>query len=230
MYCSYCGRQLPGDAKFCGGCGKAVAAEESVKNSQGKPDDDKVLKLVGYSEKINDPAFAQYLQNSNRWSLLFAVILAVIAFIGFPIYGEVSGELEMPNSLYYGMGIGGMFILIALFQVLGRKRDSTWDGVVVDKRQYEKSRYDKSSDTYSTYTVFEYKVKRDNGKIYAHRTENDDTVYNYYTIGDRVRHHKGLGYEKYDKSKDTFLFCAACASINDVADEVCFRCKCPLLK
>jgi len=61
--------------------------------------------------------------------------------------------------------------------------------------------------------------------------EDDDTVYNYYQTGDRVRHHGGLNsFEKYDKSQDDIVFCNACASLNDINDEYCFRCNCPLLK
>ncbi|MDP3487003.1 MAG: hypothetical protein Q8S19_03605 [Bacillota bacterium] len=186
---------------------------------------------IGFSPKISDPAFDKYRSNSKRWSYLFSFILFAAAVIGFPIYGNISGEMEMPYSLYYGLGIGGMFLAIAFFQSLSRDRDTTWDGVVVDKRTFKRQHTDKNSGTFTTVTVYEYKVKRDSGKTYRHRTNNNDTVYNYYDVGDKVRHHKGfLGYEKYDKSRDTFLFCTACATINDIANEACFRCKCPLLK
>lgn len=231
MYCANCGRTVSESAKFCSVCGTGLTTTEQVAepNEAVAVNDKKVL--IGYSTKINDPAFAKYAKSSNRWALIFSMIIALIAVIGFPVYGEVSGELEMPYSLYYGLGIGGMFIVIALMQVMSKKRDSTWDGVVVDKQVYQKRSWDKNTETYHTYTIYEYKVKRDdNGKVYSQRCENDDTVYNYYSIGDRLRHHKGMGYEKYDKSQDTFLFCATCASINDISDELCFRCNCPLLK
>ncbi len=225
MYCSNCGEYFPENAKFCTGCGSSLQpGHHDVQSKSANPS------LIGYSPRINDPAFQKYQNASKNWALLFSLIIAAIAIIAFPIYGQVSGEMEMPYSLYYGMGIGGMFVAIALFQNFSKSRDSTWDGVVVNKRSYKKTRHDRYSDSYSTYTVYEYQVKRDNGKIYSHRTEDDDTVYNYYQIGDKVRHHKGFGYEKYDKSRDAFLFCTACASINDISDEVCFRCKCPLLK
>lgn len=186
---------------------------------------------VGYSHKISDPAFEKYRKDSKRWSYLFSVILFLAAAIGFPIYGNMSGELDMPYSLYYGLGIGGMFLAIAFFQSLSRDRDTTWDGTVVDKRTFKRQQNDKNSDTFTTVTVYEYKVKRESGKVYTHRTTNNDIVYNYFNVGDRVRHHKGFGgYEKYDKSRDTILFCTACATINESANDVCFRCKCPLLK
>lgn len=227
MYCSNCGSNLSENARFCINCGYAPAPpvqQPFPMPGQNQP-------LVGFSSRINHPAFSKYRRDSTRWALVFSIIIAVAAVIGFPIYGSVSGELEMPYSLYYGMGIGAMFIVIAVITSVSKVKDTTWDGIVVDKKIYEKQRYDKYSDMFTTYTVYEYKVKRDNRKVYSHRTENDDTVYNYYNIGDRVRHHKGFGvYEKFDKSKDTFLLCTACASINNISEEVCHRCKCPLLK
>ena len=70
-----------------------------------------------------------------------------------------------------------------------------------------------------------------NGKKYDITVDADDTRYNYYKIGDRVRHHKGLNtYEKQNKTGDTIIFCNACASLNDIKEDYCFRCKCPLLK
>jgi len=49
-----------------------------------------------------------------------------------------------------------------------------------------------------------------------HQHEDYDTVFNYFDIGDKVRHHKDFdGYEKYDKSKDTImlLHCMRCNSM-----------------
>ncbi len=234
MFCSNCGANLVENAKFCGQCGNPL----HVRNQQGKAKETKrgisqkkEKKLIGYSPKINDPAFARYKKNAKRWSLLFSFILFGIAMVGFPVYGEVSGDLEMPYSLYYGLGIGGMFVAIAVVQTISRNRDTTWDGVVADKQMHERRRYDKSLDTFRTDMVFEVTIKRDNGKLYTQRVENDDTLYNYFNIGDKVRHHKGLGgYEKYDKSQDSIIFCMACATLNEISDDVCFRCKCPLLK
>ena len=186
---------------------------------------------VGFSPKINDPAFAKYQRASNKWAIIFAGILAVIAVVGFPIYGHRSGELEMPESLYYGLAIGGMFIAIALVQIARKGRDTTWDGVVVGKQVFERKTYDKTNDTHTRHTVYEYKVKRSNGKVYKHQHQDCDTVFNYLDVGDKVRHHKGFDpYEKYDKSQDNIVFCIACGTVNDISDEVCARCKCPLLK
>ncbi|MGD9569756.1 MAG: hypothetical protein AB7V48_15840 [Sedimentibacter sp.] len=193
-----------------------------------------MIKTIGYSSKINDPAFDKYLVNTSRWSAIFSVIIAVIAVIGFFIYGETSREMDNPQALLIGIAIGSMFILIALYQIISRNKDTTWDGVVTEKKTEKKQRNQNSSnDDYYVHYYHEYKVViiDEHGKSHTLLFEDDDAVYNYYNVGDRVRHHKGLNsYEKYDKSKDTIIFCNACGSLNNIEDDYCFRCNCPLLK
>ena len=189
--------------------------------------------LVGFSSKINDPAFKKYVTNSNKYATIFAGILAVAAIVGFYIAGETSSEMDNPESLYIGFGIAGMFLLIALFQIRSKKQGKTWDGTVVDKKMKEKSRRRSSGDDdywekYMEYNVF---IRAENGKMHEIRVENDDTRYNYFNVGDKVRRHKGINsYEKFDKSNDFIIFCNACATLCNINDDFCFRCKCPLLK
>lgn len=53
--------------------------------------------------------------------------------IGFLIYGVTSSEMNNPEALFIGLGIGEMFIIIALFQNRSKKKNKTWDDDVVDK-------------------------------------------------------------------------------------------------
>lgn len=187
--------------------------------------------IVDFSQKIDDPALARYIKNNNRWSVTFSSILAFAAIVGFYIYGETSSEMDNPDSFYIGLAIGGMFMLIALFQVVGRNKSTTWDGTVVDKKIKKKRRRDKDQELWEDYQVYQVTIKADNGKKHDITAEDDATRYNYFKIGDRVRHHKGLNtYEKQNKSGDTIIFCNACATLNDMKEDFCFRCKCPLLK
>lgn len=229
MYCTHCRTVLPENALFCTGCGAQIDTAQGNRPAAGGG-------LVGYSGRIHDPAFARYLKNTNRWSAIFSVILAIAAIIGFYIYGETSREMENPQSLFIGIGIGGMFLLVALYTIIARKRSKTWDGVVVDKTVKQKNRrkstWGGNNDYYIHYYT-EYAVLVRDGREKTHRltAEDDDTVFNYYQIGDRVRHHAGLNsYEKYDKLRDNIIFCNACATLCDINDDVCYRCKCPLLK
>lgn len=226
MYCTSCGTQLSETAIFCPTCGtKIKQAPQNVPTSEN---------LHGFSPRISDPAFAKYIKNSNRWSAIFSIILAVAAVIGFFIAGEVSSEMDNPESFYIGLGIGTMFLVIAFFQVLGRKRSKTWDGTVEDKKtkkKTEKQTFGDGDVRYHDYMEYSVIIRSDHGKRYTIRSNNNDILYNYYQIGDRVRHHAGLNsYEKYDKTGDTFIPCNACGTLCDINEDYCFRCKCPLLK
>lgn len=228
MLCPHCGTDSEKNVRFCVACGKALP--ESTQKSEGRGEN-----LIGFSPRINDPAFARYIKNSKRWSYLFAGILAIIAIAGFYIYGETSTEMDNPQALYIGLGIGGMFLVIALLQSIGRNRSTTWDGAVVDKKIENKRRKKHSGNNdyyWERYTLYTVVLKSDDGKTVTESSaEDDDTVYNYYQVGDRVRHHGGLNsFEKYDKTGDSIIFCAACASLNDINEDACFRCHCPLLK
>ena len=212
---------------FCKSCGAPLNIPQPLNTPQPLPS------LIGFSEKIYDPSFASFKNKSKAWSLMFAIVLAVIAAIGFPVYGNMSGEVDFPNSLYYGFAIGGMFILIAVIQTLKRGFDKTWDGVVTEKKSY-KRRVNDSNDNSSIVryeNVYVVKVKKNNGGSKKHKFVNLTGVYDYYNEGDHVRHHKGFQYyEKYDKSHDSVIMCAACLTMNDINNEICSRCKCPLLK
>lgn len=229
MYCKHCGTTLPDNPPFCTCCGAQTSSEADSRPVAGGG-------RIGYSERIHDPAFAGYLKNTNRWSAIFSMVLAVAAVVGFFIYGETSREMENPQALFIGMGIGGMFLVIALYTILARKASKTWDGVVVDKTIKKKDRRQSTgSDDNDYYIVYytEYAViiRDERGKMHRLTAEDDDTQYNYFQVGDHVRHHAGLNsYEKYDKSHDSIIFCSACATLCDINDDYCFRCKCPLLK
>lgn len=228
MYCVNCGTQISEGASFCPACGSGIK-----RASQSTPPQPAGLR--GFSTRISDPAFAKYVKNSNRWAAIFSLILAVAAVVGFHIAGEMGVEdMSNPQSLYIGFGIGGMFLVIALFQILGRKRSKTWDGTVEDKKIKKKTkRHDYGNDNvqYEDYLEYSVIIRSDRGKRHTIKTQDSDTLYNYYQIGDRVRHHAGLNsYEKYDKTGDAFIPCNACGTLCDISEDTCFRCKCPLLK
>lgn len=227
MLCPHCGADSPKNVRFCTECGSAMPEIAEKKESSGG-------NLIGFSSRINDPAFARYVKNKKRWALLFASILAVIVIVGFFIYGQTSSEMDNPQALFIGLGIGGMFITIALLACLSISRSTTWDGTVVDKKIEQKKRRHRTGDNdyyWEKYTLYTVVIKSDSGKIHNKTTEDNDTDFNYYQIGDKVRHHGGLdSFEKYDKSKDTIIFCNACGTLHDIQDDTCVRCNCPLLK
>lgn len=231
MYCRNCGTKSKDGEMFCSTCGyqmQQVQSQGKATVSHGQQN------LVGFSTRINDPAFKKYVKNSNRYVVIFSLGLAIVAFFGFTLAGEMGWDnLENPMGIYIGMTIGGMFLLIGLYSILSRKSSKTWDGMVVDKDTKRKTqRHDSGDDVwYEDYVEYQVVIRRDSGKQEEITSKDDDTRYNYYKIGDKVRHHGGLNsYEKYDKSGDHIIFCNACATLCDIEDEVCPRCHCPLLK
>lgn len=232
MYCHQCGRHLPDQTRFCTFCGSSQDRSLPAVKPSAQASVAGVRR--GYSEKITDPAFSKYMKNTNRWAMIFSCGLAVIAIAGFSVAGALGVEgMENPQAFFQGLGIGAMFIVIGIFSVIGRKRSTTWDGIVEDKRVKRKTVSEKSGDEVYTRDCLEYTVfiRSDSGKRHEIKATDNDIVYNYYRIGDKVRHHGGLNsYEKYDKSGDSIIFCNACATLCDINDDTCFRCGCPLLK
>lgn len=217
MFCHHCGQKQPDSAQFCHHCGTALGNGE-------------LSARIGYSPRINDPRFAKYVKESNQYAAIFSGALAVIAVVGFYIYGETSREMENPEALYIGLAVGAMFMTIAAAQIIKRNKSGTWDGKVINKTIEERTR--KRNRREQEYTLFTVFVQRDSDKkVFVIAVEDDDTLYEYYQVGDKVRHHGGLRtFEKYDKSKDSIIFCNACSSLNDIKDDECFRCHRPLLK
>jgi uncharacterized integral membrane protein len=224
MFCEKCGTAAADGARFCRECGAALTPSAAPAPASGY--------LIGFSPRINDPSFAAYKRKSATWSLLFAGILAVVMIVGFPIYGNRSGDVEWPQTLYYGLALGGMFLLIAIVQTLKRRFDQTWDGVVESKDTFTETERSRDGRERTIRTpVYVIKVRKDSGGLKKHKWRGSPGLYHYYNVGDRVRHHKGFQYyEKYDKSQDKQIMCAACLSFNDIHDDRCKRCKCPLLK
>ena len=228
MRCRECGGGVPDGLNHCPVCGAEQPPAPEGESGKGRG-------RKGFSDRIHDPAFKKYIRDGNRWSAYFAGGLAVIAIVGFTVAGEMGWDnMENPEALYIGLGVGGMFIAIALLQIMGRRKSKTWDGVVADKTVTEKRRKKKDDEgrrRWEYYTEYKVVIKADDGGDHHIINENNSVVYDYYKIGDRVRHHGGLkSYEKYDKSNDSIVFCNACGSLWDIEDDACRRCGCPLLK
>jgi hypothetical protein len=233
MHCTSCGKEIADQAKFCAYCGAEVVGIEVEHNHQPQKESVNQQSLVGFSKKISDPAFDKYLSNTKKYGKQFTVGLVVLLFIGFGIYGTVSDEMEFIQAMLIASLLGGVYLTWTFIALSRRGKKEDWDGVVIDKKKKRKTRSQGSGDdSYNeTYIQHQVIIKKDNGKKHVLKHDDTDVVYNYYQIGDKVRFHGKLNsLEKYDKSHDSIIFCSACASINKIEDDVCFRCKCPLLK
>ena len=101
----------------------------------------------------------------------------------------------------------------------------------MDERKRERRNTGDDDWEWEEYTQYSVIVRSDEGKTKTTTARNSSDVFNYYNIGDRVRHHKGLAlFEKYDKSRDAQVMCVACGNFVSFAEDKCPRCRVPLLK
>lgn len=189
--------------------------------------------LLGFSDKINDEAYERFRKRSGKISIVFYSIIAIVAVVGSVTYGYLSNQSRLLDSLFYGLGIAAIFVAFAVINWLKKKTDSTWDGEVIDKKIERRTEVRRTRDrtTRHHYDMYVLKVRRGDGKIFTHSFRDISGAYDYYNVGDKLRHHKGfLLYEKYDKSKDSQILCVACGTFNDIKNDFCKRCRVPLLK
>jgi len=239
MFCTQCGAELEQDAIYCIRCGVRQSVTRTP--AETKPDlraeeepASPAAGNVGFSEKISEPSFERYTKASTRGAAIFALILALAAVAGFSIAGATgAGGMTNPQGIFIGLGLGGLFFLISMIQLLKKKSDTSWEGSVVDKSSKKKRKKQNDGDDFQMIEYMEYTVtvRDDRGKNHTLRQENNVALYHYYQVGDRVKHHKGLSlYEKYDKTNDQQVICVVCGTMNSFEADVCKRCKCPILK
>ncbi len=197
---------------------------------QNQPQQTSRNSLVGYSEKINDPKIAEALKKINSSGAIFTVILAVLAVLGFTIAGAMeAGGFELPSAFYMGLGFGGLLLVIALFQKLKAKKDKTWEAVIFDKTVKEPTYSERQRGHLQSNYFIHFRLNNGKTKVMTYTEE----LFNYFKIGEQVKHHAGTPehiLEKFDKSNDSVIYCVACTSKNDINQDFCHRCKCPLMK
>jgi len=226
MYCIKCGAKLPSHSETCPSCG----APQDEKFDNDVVDET----LIGFSNKIDDPAFDEHIKKSRRVTIIFGVVMALVIILG-AIIGSYFGSVDLTSgtTLFTVLFLAAMFLIVSLWIGGTKGRGRTWDGTVVDKTSARRRRSNSNSKdrSYTYYTEYVVKFKEDNGKKHKLTTQNNDLYYNYFNIGDKVRHHGKLNsYEKYDKSKDTYIICNACSAVCSISDDYCPHCGCPLLK
>ena len=234
--CTACGAELPEGAEFCIGCGAAVnpavpqpmepSRAAAPARSQGGTG------LVGFSDRYNCPEILAAAQKNMKSSIGCMWILVFVPLIGFPIAGLLMDDFPFGESLLIGIGIALVMLTVNLL-ALRRTKQPMWEGVVVNKYSKEKSEHrGGEDDNYRTYTEYTTIINTDAGKKKT-IVEKDSGrhMYDYLSIGDRVRFHPKFGtYEKNDKSKDRIIYCNVCSMMNPIQNDRCKRCNNLLFK
>lgn len=248
MYCPKCGTQIDDGAKFCGNCGAQISAPaapaqqqiDSVQVAQptypaqpaqvAQPMQPQYAGLVGWSENYRHPLVLKKSESQKKSAAIFAAVLMAVFLIGFTVAGFTVEKMEPVEGALIGVGLALMLLIIYLVRAAKMKKP-IWEGTVTDKKAVRKTESDSDNNTsrdYMQYTVYITGV--DGGKKTV-RANDNRTWYDYLQIGERVRFHPSLStYEKYDKSKDGYLFCNFCGKRCDINEDFCRFCKSPLFK
>ena len=163
-------------------------------------------------------------RSAIRWTCVFTLLFPVV----FLIAGLFSDEVPLNEGLIIGSGLGLLLLAINLWRISGTNRPA-WDGEVIKKLQKKRWKNDKdgTSQSYNEYIVL---IRTEAGKK-KRIVERQGDMYDYLDVGDRVRYHPALEtYEKFDKSKDRYIYCNICRLRNSIRNDRCERCNHPLFK
>lgn len=239
--CAACGAVVPDGAEFCVICGTAVNATalDPVTPSQADAFDPAQgstvnnTGLVGFSERYNSPEILAAADKNRRSATAFMWILVFVPLIGLPVAGFLMDDFPFEEAFVIGVGIALVMLVVNLL-ALRKTRQPMWEGVVVNKYSKEKidRRGNEEDNNYRTYTEYTIVITTDSGKKKT-IVENESRrhMYDYLSVGDRVRFHPKFGtYEKYDKSKDRIIYCNVCSTMNPIENDRCKRCNNLLFK
>lgn len=238
-FCTECGQRLDEGVKFCPNCGKAVSAEVAGKepqnntytpnDSQNQTPDYPPNYTPGFSTRIHDPQIKAALRKNRRASRIFLLISMPIPVIVACIYALVTGEMELGQAFVSGAAVSCIILIINLLIGMSHSAKHSYEAVVIDKKfEYTKTEHDVYNHVYKTI------VRTTDGhkKVIEETSHIPSSAYEYLCVGDRFRYHPQLAFpfEKFDKSKDGFVYCACCMTKNDLYEDRCQKCGVPLLK
>lgn len=240
MFCDACGAKIPRESRFCPECGQnledvdsqkpvmAVSTPEIAQRRGG-------LERMGFANLRNYPELTRHLNKSRAGGLILAVVMSVAPFIGFVLYAKLTGEMEMKEAVMVGAGVSAVFMFFSMSFALKEKgRQSFWEGTVIDKKikkQRERvTEYNQTRNVMVAHRIMT--IHREGGAPEEHDFGNNEAVFDYYGVGDRVRHIPGTFYfEKYDKTGDDEVVCVMCGGLYDMKEDTsCSLCRLPLLK
>lgn len=226
MYCVNCGKESDLGADFCSACGHSLDPRVSLEKELEDYDSSN---LVGFSERYYNPEILEAAAKNRRFSVGCLFVLVLLPLILFPIAGLLMESFPFGEAIVVGIVLSLVFLVIGLIVSSG-SRKQIWDGYVI-KKYYKDKRRDEGDGNYSHYRRFTLIIEKDNGRKARIVGDNQREMYDYFEIGDRIRYHPNLStYEKYDKSKDTIIYCNVCRLMNPISNDRCRRCDNLLFK
>ena len=221
MICKKCGAQTLENAEFCRKCAAAMKNQGISSSSQG------TTGLVGWSNCYQNPEIIAVVKKKNKSIIGYAWALVLVFPIGFLIAGLFFKTMSLVGGLVIGLVLGLLMVVINLVFIKNR-RNQIWEGVITEKYQKEIIEEDDSDDIDIDYVIM---VEKTDGQKHPMIYRNRREMYDYFQIGDHVRYYVGLGtYEKYDKSKDSIIYCNVCLTENPISNVRCEKCNNILFK
>ena len=265
-FCPNCGKPVNDSDMFCENCGARLAAQAQwTPPRQAQPQQQWTqpqqpqqqqwgqqqvyqtaggnvrmgVPAPGYSTRINDPEILKAMRKSRNISKLFVPIIVPLPLIGFVIYSNVTGKIEMEEAVRGGLFVSAVFLIFALYSFAKERAKHSYEAIVTDKKilnqhqrltasQRRNNRDDQTREQYVTY------IRRSDGKNdkIVETTQMKFSAWHYLDVGDRFMYHPQLHfpYEKYVKTRETYLFCVNCLRQNPITNDRCSKCGVPLLK
>ena len=230
FFCWNCGEKVQKGVRTCPRCGAKYTGEGRYGGAPALG-----AGGVGWSDQANHPFFRKYAGKYTKLSVIWMIGLSILIPAVLLISGQVEPEGE---GLLVLIAVPAVIWLIGIIFLLKKfgGRNKSWDGVIENKTEEKKVRTEKEGNQNTRrvqYMEYVITIRRQDGGTKRIVDTDNASNYLYFNIGDHVRVHdtKYLKYiEKYDKSRDPELFCAACGSFNDARDNFCERCGAPMLK
>ncbi len=222
MYCHNCGYAITSGSSFCPDCGTALA--DSLKSND----------LAGFSDLYQHPEIIAAAQKQRKSSFGCALFFILLPLLGFPLAGLLLEDMPLNEAIIIGPGLALLVLIISLAITAGKTKQM-WQGQVVDQQQKQKWRRavdgsgHRIQEKYMSYTTW---IQTDQGKrVRIQEKDSANHMYDYLQLNDRVRFHPAFAtYEKYDKSKDSIIYCNVCSMLNPINNERCQRCHNLLFK
>lgn len=225
MICLNCGNQINHSVSFCGFCGAPAGRRMEGNHNLAVPN-----VRIGFSDKINDPAILKVLKRNKKATGILGIVLLFVPIL--VTLGLAVKDNDF-NLLIYGIIISAVFLVFSLFSLIKKKMEKQWDGIVIDKTTKVKQNSSSEDGFYSTYTLYITKIRKDNGGIKKIKERKyNRSYYDYLQPGERVRYHPQFNcyYEKFDKSRDSYVICPICNGKNEISRDTCSRCRVPIIK
>ncbi|TFG83112.1 MAG: hypothetical protein E4G74_01700 [Erysipelotrichales bacterium] len=190
----------------------------------------------GFADLLEYPALTQYLKKSRKIGKFALWIMSLAPFIGFVSYSVLTGDMDIKEALWVGTIVSAIFMVFSIsFAVKEKSRQGTWTGTIMDmKREKVVEKVTEFDETrWVKMEHYSMTIHRDDrSKPFLHKLGGNENVFNYYKVGDKVRHIAGAFHlEKYDKTGDGEIICVMCGGLYDIdTDNKCGFCRLPLLK